>query len=619
MRRNSYFLNLFVFALSALVMSSCGIGKMAKRYNEVKYTVTPPVLENNGGKVAVNIKGEFPPKYFNKHAVMVYQPVISTPTGKKELKPIVLKGEKVKGEGVVIPYKTGGNFNYADVPLFTKDMVASDLEVDPVAFKAKSKYEAKAAMTRSEALAMPKALDLGNKKLADGVINTSNNIYHDEDVIVADKKEVSTYIKGSDKDFYEKETIISEDGAVLFFVVDRFDLNLSIKLNKEAKAKTELDSMKAFLNRGWAIKSLDINAWASPEGEESHNEGLSENRAKTGKTYLEKFFKDARTAKAKKDKIKEKDMPPAAVIPYNVAPHGEDWDGFEKAISASDIKDKNTILNVVRAQPDPAKREQEIRNMTVIYKEIEEDILPPLRRAEFSIKSYLPKKTDPTIALLAIDHPDSLDQKELLYSASLTSDVNTQMKIYKSLTQQFPSDWKGFNNVAYVDLKQGNLDEAKEYINKANTLSPNNPIVLNNMGALASKNLDFPAAKGYYKAATDLGVNTDYNNGIITITEGDYKKALGLMSAKTCNQNVGLAEILAGNNINAATALNCAPDDAHKFYLLAVLGARTQNQTMVIDNLRKACSGQPALKALAKEDREFLKYFTNPDFISIVK
>jgi len=619
MRRKTYFLNLFIIALSAIILSSCGIGKMAKRYNEVKYTVTPTVLENNGGKVAVNIKGEFPPKYFNKRAVMVYQPVISTPTGKKELKPIVLKGEKVKGDGIVIPYKTGGSFSYTDVAVFSKDMVASDLEIAPAAFKAKSKLEAKADMKRSEAAAMPKALNMMSKRIAPGVINSCNNIFHDEDVLVADKKEVTTYIKGSDKDFYEKETIIVDEGASIFFVVDKADLNLNYKLNKNAAAKTELDSVKAFLNRGWAVKSLDINAWASPEGEESRNQGLSENRAKTGNTYMEKFFKDSRTAAAKKAKIKEKNMPPAPVVPYNVIPHGEDWAGFEKAIAASNIKDKNTILNVVRAQADPLKREQEIRNMTVIYKEIEEDILPPLRRAEISVKSYLPKKSDPTIARLAIDHPDSLDQKELLYAASLTSDINTQQKIYKSLTQLFPSDWKGFNDVAYVGLKQGNLDEAKEYLTKANTLSPNNPIVLNNMGALAAKNLDFTAAKGYYKAATDLGVNTDYNNGIITITEGEYKKAINLMSAKKCNQNVALAEMLAGSNSNAATALGCAPDGAHKFYLMAVLGARTQNQAQVIDNLRKACAEQASFKAMAKEDREFLKYFDNADFMSIVK
>ncbi|MEI6574591.1 MAG: hypothetical protein WCO63_00260 [Bacteroidota bacterium] len=619
MRRKSYFFNLFIVVLSAMILSSCGIGKMAKLYPEVKYTVTPSVLENNGGKVAVNIKGEFPAKYFNKRAVMVYQPYIKTPDGKKELKPIVLKGEKVKGDGIVIPFKTGGSFSYSDVVAFDKTMVASDLEVSPVAFKAKGKEEAKNTMKASEAAAHPKPLLLADRKLSDGVINTCNKVAHNEDVLIADKKEVTTYIKGTDKDFYEKETIITKGGAKIFFVVDRFNLDLNLKLNKAAQAKADLDSVKAFLNKNWTLKTLNIDAWASPEGEESRNQGLSENRSKTGHDYLEKFFKDTRAEYMKKNKIKAKDMPAAAVVPYAVAPHGEDWNGFEKAIAASDIKDKNTILNVVRSQPDATKREQEIRNMTVIYKEIEENILPPLRRTEITVSSYLPKKTDATIARLALEKPDSLDQKEMLYAASLTADINTQYKIYKNLTKYFPGDWKGFNNVAFVGLKQGNLDEAKEFITKANTLSPNNPIVLNNMGALAAKNLDYAGAKGYYKASTDLGVNTDYNNGIITITEGDYKKAIGQLSAKKCNENLGLAQMLAGNNTEAGTNLSCATDGADKYYLSAILGARTQNQNMVIDNLRKACKEKAALKAVAAQDREFLKFFSNADFQSIVK
>jgi hypothetical protein len=139
------------------------------------------------------------------------------------------------------------------------------------------------------------------------------------------------------------------------------------------------------------------------------------------------------------------------------------------------------------------------------------------------------------------------------------------------------------------------------------------------MGALAAKNLDYAGAKNYYKAATDLGVNTDYNNGIITITEGDYKKALSQMSAKKCNENVGLAQILTGAFNEASTTLSCAPDGAKKFYLMAVLGARTKNQAMVMENLGKACKEQPALKAVAKEDREFLSYFGNADFQTIVK
>ncbi|MCX6271595.1 MAG: hypothetical protein NTU44_10310 [Bacteroidetes bacterium] len=616
MMRKNYLFQTIIMIFMAALLSSCGLGRMVKKYPEVKIQATPDVLENQGGKVNVNIKGEFPPKYFNKRAVMVFQPVITYGGGTKELKPIILKGEKAKGEGITINNKTGGTFTYTDVFDFVPEMTASNLEFAPVIFLPK-KLEVKNGMKKSEAMQVPKAILLANRKIGDGVINTCSKIYHDEDLIVADKKNVTTYIKGSDKDFYEKETIMTNT-AKIFFVVDMSDLNLSYKLNKDKAAKNVLDSLSKFLKLEWKIKSIDIDAWASPEGEETRNQGLSERRAKTGNEYLADFYKKLKKEKAKALKMKEKDVTLPEVT-YNPVPHGEDWEGFMAAVNGSDIKDKNTIISFVKSQPDHEKREQEIRNMTVIYKEIEENILPPLRRAEITVKSYLPKKSDEQIARLSTTYPDSLDVKELLYAASLTSDIPTQMKIYKSLTTLYPGDWKGFCNVGYLALVQGNLDEATTYLTKANTLSPNNPIVLNNLGALAAKKGDFAGAKNYYKNAQDLGVNVDYNKGMLIILDGDYKTAGSLMSGKKCNYNVALVQVLTGNTTDASTTLGCGTDTGEKFYLMAIVGARTKNQAMVMENLKKAIAAKPSLKAVAKEDREFVKYFDSSDFQSLVR
>jgi Flp pilus assembly protein TadD/outer membrane protein OmpA-like peptidoglycan-associated protein len=615
MRRKNYFFQTIVIILIAAFMSSCGLGKMVKKYPEVKFQATPDVLENQGGKVPVSIKGEIPPKYFKKKATLVYQPVIKYNGGTKELKPITLKGEKVLGDGITINKKTGGSFTYTDSFDFLPDMTSSTLEVVPVGFIAKE--EVKQGMKASEAKGVKNAVVFPSRKFGDGVINTCSKIYHDEDVVVANQQTVTKYIKGTEKDFYEKETIMTNKGK-LFFIVNQSDLAPNYKLNKDPEAKKALDSLSKFLKMEWRIKNFAIDAWASPEGEESRNQGLSERRSKTGNEYMVDFFKKYKKEKAKLLKKKEKEIE-MQEITYAPASHGEDWDGFMQAVGASDIKDKNTILNVVKSQADHALREQEIRNMTVIYKEIEENILPPLRRAEFTVQTYLPKKTDEQIARLSTSYPDSLDVKELLYAAGLTSDINTQQKIYKSLTTLYPADWKGFNNLGFVGLTQGNLEDATTNLGKANTLSPSNPIVLNNLGALAAKKGDFAGAKNYYKNASDLGVNVDYNKGILTILDGDYKTAANLMSAKKCNYNNALVQVLTGNSTEALNTLGCAPDNAEKYYLMAVAGARTKNQALVIDNLKKAVKEKPSLKAVAKEDREFIKFFDNAEFQGLVK
>jgi len=586
------------FALSALILSSCGLGKMVKNYNLVKYEVEPQVLQAHGGQVEVKVQGQFPEKYFHKKATVELTPYIEYEGGSKELKKMVLQGEKATGNGTVINSKTGGSFSWNDVFAYDPKYNASDLKVKATATLGKE------------------PVTLGILKLGDGVIYTSTRIVHDEDLLAADRETASKL--GMDlSEYYEKETVVTKSASI-YYVVNRHDLNMRYELNKDEKAMTALDELKAFLDKEWKIKSVNINAWASPEGEESLNQGLSERRSETAKKYMEQYFQDWQRAKARKMKVRRNEVQIPEVA-YGLNPRGEDWDGFMKSVESSGIKDKNVILNVVRSQKDLKQREQEIRNMTVIYKEIEDQILPPLRRAEITVSCFEPKRTDEQITALSASTPDSLSLKELIYAASLTDDLNTKMSIYDAAIKQYPSDWKGYANAGYVQLAIGNTREAGNYLDKANTLSPNNPIVLNNLGALAAAKGDDAAAKAFYSQAKGKGVDVSYNSGILLIKDGDYQAALSSFGSKGCNYNVALAQTLSNKLADAAKTLACAPENAEVFYLMAIVGARQNNATNVYENLKKAIAADGSYKAQAAADREFIKFFENAEFQAIVK
>jgi hypothetical protein len=81
---------------------------------------------------------------------------------------------------------------------------------------------------------------------------------------------------------------------------------------------------------------------------------------------------------------------------------------------------------------------------------------------------------------------------------------------------------------------------------------------------------------------------------------------------------LGLAYIVSKNYPPADKQLSCAPEDAPTLYLKAILGARTANTKMLFDNLAKAIQMNPAYKAEAKIDREFIKYFADPNFTNLV-
>jgi len=573
----------------AAVFSGCGLKKMVKKYETVSYTVTPEVLETNGGKIAVKIKGTIPAKYFAKKATIEFTPVLTYANGTTKLKSITIQGEKAQGTGTTIKKKTGGSFSYDDVITYNPDMNKSVLSVN---VKATLKKKTQA---------------LGERKLADGVIYTSERIEKEGDIFLVEHG-------------YQKETFVTKD-AEIFFEKNKSDLNLKLALNKDEANAAKLKSFVEFLQKEWKIKTIDINGWASPEGEETNNAKLSENRSKTAETYIKDALKEiARNkAKAKKEKIDEKkleaDMPTATLTAK-----GEDWAGFTKTIGSSTIKDKDKILNVVNSEPDQTKKEKAINDMIVIYPEIEEAILPSLRRAPITITYYEPKKTDQQMAMLATTTPDSLKKEELLYAATLTEDLNTKLKIYESATKIYANDWKGYNNAGYVCLKLGKLDDAISYLEKANTLMPNNGDVINNLGVASLWKKDYDKARTYFETAIGLGMTEGFNLGPCFIKTGDYAGAVSSYKDKTCTHNIALAQLLSGNSASAATTLNCAdPKTAAVYYLLAIVGARTGNTALIYENLPKAIAADSAYRDQARDDREFLKYETNSDFINAIK
>jgi outer membrane protein OmpA-like peptidoglycan-associated protein len=576
------------------------LGKMQKDFGLVELTTTPDVLVEKGNMVEVTIKGKVPPKYFNSKAAMLFQPVLKYKNGGEyALKPMTLKGEDVVGEGTIINSKNGGTFTYTDSFPYEEGMEAAELVVTPVAYIAKETIHAdRESITLNEKFA-----EFAQRKLADGVIYTSERICPGKASVIAGHHG------------YEKETIVTES-AKIFYRVNLSNLNWRLPLNKEQSTLDNLENVWAFVEKGWDIKNVVIGGWASPEGEETFNENLSENRAKTAHNYMVKKFK--RLSKKKDATIDYKN--PNDQINFVLKHHGPDWAGFMSSIENSTIQDKNVILNVVRSAGTQAKKEQEIRNMILIYPEIEDDYLQPLRRAELTVNCYEPKRTDVNIGDLATTYPDSLNVEELLYAATMTDDHGDKIQIYESVITVSPKNWAAYNNAAVAELEAGNVKEATAYLENAVKMAPNNAKIYNNLGVIALFAKDYTKAEEMFNKAESLGENAKYNLGLVEIHNGNYDKALKLMGGKNCDYNVGLAQLADMDYAKAENTLKCAKDKtAGTYYLLAVIGARTDNSASMFENLTKAIQMNAKYKAQAAEDREFIKFFDAPDFQALVQ
>ncbi len=533
-----------------------------------------------GDSVPVHIEGEIP-ENFNPKAVVDFTPVLKFGDQTVQLKTIYLQGEDVADEfkkpGAIVIPATGGKFVYDAVAPYQPGMEQAEVYVDPMAsIKGKT----------------PKSL--GNRLTNDGMIMTATRFRHDEKFLPIDVQ-----LDRVRKTISSKET--------LWFVVDRTDKNMYYRLNRRKSAKEQRKAFEDFLDKKMEIKNITINAWASPEGELSHNVGLSEGRVATGKALL-------------LNQLKKHDIDASGL---NIEEHAnaEDWDGFVAAVNASNIPDKGKILNIVNSQPNLDAREQEIRNMTVIYKEIADDILPELRRAEITVNCLEAAdfKSDDEIKELSLSNPGALTVNELLYAAQLVNSAQAKLDIYKTILKDHPKCWRAANNAAVYSAKLGNFEDAFNYAQKAKSLKPDNGNILNNVGAIAARKGNNDEAKADFLAAQQAGANVNHNMGIVKIQEGNYNGAITSFASDNCEYNKGLVQLLVKNYSAAKSTLECADKSADTYYLKAILGARTNDLVYLTSNLKKAIELDSKYIDEAKNDREFKDFVTNPEFLKIVK
>ena len=572
--KNKSLQSLGIVLIAAIGFVGCNsLGKMVKNAGLVTYEVTPKPMEVQGDSVMVHISGKYPPKFFVKQANLTVTPMITYQGGEKSLKPVVLVGESATEKGTKISYASGGSFSYTDKIAFQPEMKIAELKIKATAgLKAVTK-------------------DFPLIKIADGTIATSLLVKSDEKALMA-------------KDNFQKVVPVSSS-ANIYYLVNTSNVRPAEMNSTEVKAIK--DFISSGVKKGYVFKNMNVSAYASPDGELSRNANLAEERANSASKAMQAEFKKLKIAVGTADDF------------YKKVTTAEDWDGFKKLMEASKIADKDLILRVLTMYADLEVREKEIKNLSKTYLEISDQILPKLRRAVLTLNAEEKSRTNEQISKLATSNPDSLMVEELLYAASLTSDMNTKLAIYKSAEKQFPQDWRGINNIVYISLMQNKVKDAQSQFEKANKASSNNPIVQNNMGIVARWKGDKMAAESYYKSAMSAGPEVAYNRGIVNIMNGNYTDALANFGSMQ-TFNVALATVLNGAPAAALNILDASNDKdaALSFYLKAIIGARTGKSDLMINNLKSAISKDASFKEKAMQDAEFLKFKDNADFKAIV-
>lgn len=560
MQKSNFKLVLAMVTVLLVTFASCGKKMDPLRSNA--FTVNPSPMELIGSKVPVTINGKIPQNWFDKNAVVRITPVIFHAGGETVGKTFVFQGENVRGNGITINKALGGNITMQEAFPYTPAMKQSELYL------------------RFNVEIKGKRLRFPELKVADGVVSTES---------LASATSTNASIA---PDAFQK--ILKETHeADIMFLIQQAELRSSQLNSGDVRAWQQL--VKDADKNSKMNVDVEISSYASPDGGYELNKKLAEKREANTNSYLSNQFK--------KENINPE---------INARYTAQDWEGFKRLVEASNLQDKNSILRVISLYQDPADREREIKNISYIYSELAETILPRLRRSRLIANIEIVGKSDKEIvsAVRSKKYKD-LNVEELLYAATLNG-VDPEV-VYKEVIATYPNDYRGYNNLGVTLFNQGKMAEAIKYFDKAASMNPNSPDVKANLGLIALANNDIQKAQnllGNASSATSLPEIL----GLLYIKEGDYRKAQDSFGDIKSN-NAAIAQLLNKDYNKAQRTLQSIPNkDATTYYISAIVAARTNNTSGVVSNLKQAMQNGIPLASITS-DVEFSRYLSNNEVI----
>ena len=533
-----------------MILSSCSkLGALSSD----NFKVDPNPLETTAGQVPATINGMFPEKYMKKKATVTVIPELRYGNGQAvQGTGATFQGEKVQGNNQTISYKVGGNYTMKTNFKYVPEMQKSELYLT------------------FDAYIGSKKVDVPAVKVADGIVATSE----------LSGRTVKSAQASVAQDAYQR-IIEHQQEANIKFLIQQATLRKSELKNNSVKEFVEMLKKINADKEGLNLKNVEVSAYASPDGGLKLNDKLAAQRQDNTEKFVNKTLKDTKVE-----------------APVDAKYTAQDWEGFQELVKVSDIQDKDVILRVLSMYKDPEEREQQIKNMSAVFRELADGILPELRRARLTLNYEVIGRSDAQIVEQFGNDASQLSNEELIYGATLVNDAQKEA-FYKKAAELY-NDARAYNNLATLAFAKGDLSAAKNYAQKAQSVDGSNAESNANLGLIALAEGNVRDAENYIaKAANAFGLSEIVGN--LNLMKGNYAQAEQDFANINSN-SAALAQIL-NKNYNAATSTlnNIKNGDATTEYLKAILNARLGNNS----------AAATALKAAISKDSSYAKYAEN--------
>ena len=549
--------------LLAVLVSSCAC--RLKPLNGSAAQVDPNPLTLVGTQIPGQVRLTLPAKWCHKRAIVNITPQLRYAGTSVTGQTVTIQGENVRDNYQTISYERGGSI------------------IVPFAFEYKPGMEQSDLYLTFTATVKGKQVNLPAIKVARGTIMT------------AGLASISDVTPALARDAFQR-VIKEQYTADLKFLINRAEVRAA-ELNKR-----EVKDWQDVVDNAYQVPNqevdIEIQAYASPDGAQDLNERLSAERERNTSRVV------ARQLGNKK-------------IEVNAHYTAEDWDGFQKLLEASNIQDKELVLRVLSMYPDPEDREREIRNLSHVFTQLADEILPELRRSRLNANVRIIGKSDDELKMFMAQRPGRLTIEEILYTATLYDNAREQMNAYQQATQLYPNDYRAYNNIGTLYLAQGNYEQAASYFAKAQKIQPNAASNMNE-ALLALDRGDLAAAQRLMGSAVEVP-EAGQGIGLLQMHEGKYADAIRSFG-NTPSNTLAIAQIMQGQYADATRTLAAvAQPNGETAYLKAVVASRTNDLQALISNLRSAIAQDRSYALRAQRDLEFAAFSQAPEFVALVK
>ncbi|WP_187263682.1 tetratricopeptide repeat protein [Pontibacter beigongshangensis] len=568
----------FIFIISCFI-SSCTLPRILRHADKKQeITIQPEPLAASGDEVTFELKARVPQRLVNKkypYKVDVYYAY----------------GEN-KRENIATLNFQFGEFLYENKkPTITKTLAFA---YTPAKRNGHLMVQGRAMDAKTEQVVYAEP-----KRLASGILTTPLSVVKDNQVL---------YIPSAyNPDDHTKEHL------EFFFEKDEHQLRNYVGSNLQSLDQYIMDNVEA--------QQISVSGSQSPD---EAGQGLAARRAAELKQYYQQKV-EMLDYSGKKVTITTDD---AADLQEQLATKVKQ--------SALPKKQVAEILAVIGKRGSLTAMATSLQH-TQAYPYLQRYIYPSLRTARAEINYKRSRKPDYRLYLLAqkiADQkaaPDQLTADELLYAATLTPLLSERKKLFEA-SVKLTDKWPAYFNLGVVYLQMADkeyrpavqhrlLDSAIHHLSYAGYRNPT-AAVHYGLGSARHVRGDKPKALESYNYAIRMGGDSTLltrifaDKAALEIEMGLYDEAIASLryagDSYQTQMNLGLSYLLKENHEGAERfyqlALQHKPNDARAHYFLAVVAARSKQEQMLAEHLRRAIRSNQALIKEAVEDLEFRDY-----------